>query len=171
MVLNDSLTLKTFNTHLDFFLGTASLLLLLVLVFLECCETGVASCISSTRPGMLPFFLCLSFFFSFFSFSFLFGLLACGWDKAASCSWTAFNCIKRRSKFSTNANKGWTTNLLPLKSQVWSLTCSWSSANLWALSSSESSVEDSDSEDESLELSEDEAMWAKGGCGLTGAGW
>lgn len=116
---------------LGFFLGTISLLLLLlVLFFLDGCERGVASWISST--GMLPFLLCLSFFFSFFSFSFLFGLLACGWERAASCSWTAFNC-------------------------------SCNSANLWALSSSESSVEDSDSEDESLELSEDEATWARGG--------
>lgn len=32
-------------------------------------------------------------------------------------------------------------------------------------------MEDSDSEDESLELSEDEATGAKGGWGLTGAGW
>lgn len=40
----------------------------------------------------------------------------------------------------------------------WSfLTCSCSSASLWALSSSKSFVEDSDSEDESLELSEEEA--------------
>lgn len=53
---------------------------------------------------------------------------------------------------------------------LWSLTCSWSSANRWALSSSESSVEDSDSEEESLELSEEEATGAKGGWGLTGAG-
>lgn len=78
---------------LVFFLGTASLMLLLLFfVFLDSCGTGVASCISSTRLGMPPFFLCLSFFLSFFSFSFRFGLLVCGWDRAASCSWTAFNC-------------------------------------------------------------------------------
>lgn len=47
-------------------------------------------------------------------------------------------------------------------------TCSLSSASLWALSSSESSVEDSDSDEESLELSEDEAG-TMGGWGFTGA--
>lgn len=52
---------------------------------------------------------------------------------------------------------------------VWFVTCSWSSANRCALSSSESSVEDSDSEEESLELSDDEATG--GGWGFTGAGW
>lgn len=52
---------------------------------------------------------------------------------------------------------------------LWLVTCSWSSANRCALSSSESSVEDSDSEDESLELSDDEATG--GGWGFTGAGW
>lgn len=52
---------------------------------------------------------------------------------------------------------------------AWLVTCSWSSANRCARSSSESSVEDSDSEDESLELSDDEATG--GGWGLTGAGW
>lgn len=46
---------------------------------------------------------------------------------------------------------------------LYPLTCSCSSASLWALSSSESSVEDSDSEEESLELSEDEATGARGG--------
>lgn len=52
---------------------------------------------------------------------------------------------------------------------VWFVTCSWSSASRCALSSSESSVEDSDSEEESLELSDDEATG--GGWGFTGAGW
>ncbi len=144
------------------------------------------------------FFLCFSFFFSFFSFSFFFGLLAWGWDKAASCSWTAFSWATKEKKlnmeikvftvdskistfFYTSSICGDRSLSQPVlgktsflrtcwQKSVYLLTCSWSSASLWALSSSESSVEDSDSDEESLELSEDEAV-PMSGCVLTGTGW
>lgn len=73
----------------SFFLGTTMLLLLLlVVVFSESCGTG-ATRISCTSPDLLNF----SFFPS--PCLFLFGLLACGWDEAASCWLTAVksSCI------------------------------------------------------------------------------
>lgn len=181
------------NTYPGFFRSFFAMIssLLLLIFFGSPKEGGV-----STGSSVPIFFLYLSFFFSFFSLSFLLGLLAWGWESAASCSWTALSYRTKAHTAADLTNKrkqpahsvSQCISIHPLMVKLFwvshppvishkppspfiilTLTCSCNSAKRCCRSWSEAPPEDSDSEE--LELSSSETAEDGGTCRVEGAGW